>query len=295
MEIRLDDHLATTTMRTPGHDFELAVGFCHNEGLLGGAAVGGASDTAAPELAVDTEFNVVSVSTGGWAPEPTARIGTTSSSCGMCGSMAIEQMTAYLDPLERVEFDWGLLERVAESVTAQQELFVATGAAHAAAAFRLADGGVTVVREDIGRHNAVDKVTGRLLLDGGLPALAVGPSTLGLGVGSGELRDGPEGVGERVRGTCVGECARARLPSSWPRRAGSRLLASAVQGQPHRVRAPASSPMSELDLNGNPIERILVIVAHPDDVDYGSAAPSPRGPIRIEVTYCLVTSGDGRE
>lgn len=181
MEIRLDDHLATTTMRTPGHDFELAVGFCHNEGLLGGAAVGGIR-YCGTGTAVDTEFNVVSVSTGGWAPEPTARIGTTSSSCGMCGSMAIEQMTARLDPLERVEFDWALLERVAESVTAQQELFAATGAAHAAAAFRLADGGVTVVREDIGRHNAVDKVTGRLLLDGELPALAVGPPTLGLWV-----------------------------------------------------------------------------------------------------------------
>src|SRR4051812_40776356 len=84
LEIRLDDHLVTTTMRTPGHDFELAVGFCHSEGLLGGAAVQGIRYCGTGS-AVDTEFNVVSVSTGGWAPEPTARVGNTNSSCGLCG------------------------------------------------------------------------------------------------------------------------------------------------------------------------------------------------------------------
>lgn len=181
MEIRLDDHLVTTTMRTPGHDFELAVGFCHSEGLLGGAAVNGVRYCGTGS-AVDTEFNVVSVSTGGWAPEPTARIGTTSSSCGMCGSVAIERMTDRLDPLPPVEFDWALLERVAEQVTAGQELFAATGAAHAAAAFGVRDGRVALLREDIGRHNAVDKVVGRLLLDGGLPALYADAEPMGLWV-----------------------------------------------------------------------------------------------------------------
>ena len=181
MEIRLDDHLVTTTMRTPGHDFELAVGFCHSEGLLGGAAVNGIR-YCGTGTAVDTEFNVVSVSTGGWAPEPTARVGTTSSSCGMCGSMAIEQMTDRLDPMQPVEFDWTLLATVAERIGRQQELFAQTGASHAAGSFRLADGRVDVVREDIGRHNAVDKVVGRLLLDDALPALRADAEPMGLWV-----------------------------------------------------------------------------------------------------------------
>lgn len=181
MEIRLDDHLVTTTMRTPGHDFELAVGFCHSEGLLGGAAVGGVRYCGTGS-AVDTEFNVVSVSTGGWAPEPTARVGTTNSSCGLCGSEAIDRLTDRLDPLTPVEFDWSLLEAVAAQVGEQQELFTATGASHAAAAFRLSDGHVVHAREDIGRHNAVDKVIGRLVLDGELPALVAGGEPMGLWV-----------------------------------------------------------------------------------------------------------------
>ncbi|MFN8052744.1 MAG: formate dehydrogenase accessory sulfurtransferase FdhD [Acidimicrobiales bacterium] len=181
MEIRLDEHLVTTTMRTPGHDFELAVGFCHGEGLLGGAAVNGVRYCGTGS-AVDTEFNVVSVSTGGWAPEPAARLGTVSSSCGLCGSTAIDALTDRLDPVRPAAFDWSLLGAVAAQVTDQQELFAATGASHAAAAFTLADGAVAVVREDIGRHNAVDKVVGRLLLDGHLPALLADAPPTGLWV-----------------------------------------------------------------------------------------------------------------
>lgn len=181
LEIRLDDHLVTTTMRTPGHDFELAVGFCHSEGLLGGAAVTGIRYCGTGS-AVDTEFNVVSVSTGGWAPEPQARVGTTNSACGLCGSVAIEQLTDRLDPMEPVTFDWALTEKVAADVRHDQDLFEGTGASHAAAAFRVSDGKVLVVREDIGRHNAVDKVIGRMLLDSTLPALTAGVEPLGLWV-----------------------------------------------------------------------------------------------------------------
>src|SRR5688572_31864254 len=80
MEIRLDDHLVTTTMRTPGHDFELAVGFCHGEGLLSGASVHDVRYCATGS-AVSTEFNVVTVGTGGRARVPEPRLVSTTASC----------------------------------------------------------------------------------------------------------------------------------------------------------------------------------------------------------------------
>jgi FdhD protein len=175
MEIRLDDHLVATTMRTPGHDYELAVGFLFSEGLLAGHPVQEVRYCATGS-AVDTGFNVVSVSTGGKAPAPTAvRLGTTTSSCGLCGSVTIDELADRLVPYEApVALDAAVVSEVADVLRADQELFAATGSVHAAAAFDLATGGVTLVREDVGRHNAVDKVVGRLLLDGDLPASTCG-------------------------------------------------------------------------------------------------------------------------
>ena len=169
LEIRLDDHLVATTMRTPGHDFELAVGLCFTDGLLGGAPVV-TCRYCGTGAAVETEFNVVSVDTGGRAPEPTPRLTTTSSSCGICGTTQLDDLRERLHPLPPHEpWDPEVLYAVTKSVAAEQDLFGRTGAAHAAASFGR-DGIVGVVREDIGRHNAVDKVVGRLLLDGALPA-----------------------------------------------------------------------------------------------------------------------------
>ncbi|MGD9703922.1 MAG: formate dehydrogenase accessory sulfurtransferase FdhD [Acidimicrobiia bacterium] len=175
MSIQLDGTLVSTTMRTPGNDYELAVGFCHAEGLLDGAAVTGVR-YCADGSAVDSEFNVVTVETGGRAPVPTPRLGTTSSSCGVCGSAALDALTDRLSPLPREQLSTiplDVLVSVAGSVLSGQGLFTATGAVHAAAAFD-ADGTPLVVREDVGRHNAVDKVVGRLLLDGRLPAYRMG-------------------------------------------------------------------------------------------------------------------------
>lgn len=173
MTIQLDGVIVSTTMRTPGHDFELATGFCHTEGLLAGMPVTGVR-YCADGSAMASEFNVVTVDTGGKAPAPTPRLGTTSSSCGWCGSDQIDAMCERMAPLADTEpLPLDLLGRVPLLVNERQELFGATGAVHAAASFDR-DGNVHLVREDVGRHNAVDKVVGAMLLAGELPATGLG-------------------------------------------------------------------------------------------------------------------------
>ncbi len=193
LSIRLDDTLVTTTMRTPGHDLELAVGFCFTEGLLNGelvvdvahcvrsrcASAFGSSPAPSPggpsrplghagPAAGDadvTQANTVTVRTGGRAPVPTPRLGTTSSSCGWCGSEQLEALAARLESLPAVTaMDAEVLMKVAGMARSRQDLFGDTGASHCAAAFD-SDANVLVLREDVGRHNAVDKVVGRLHLD----------------------------------------------------------------------------------------------------------------------------------
>jgi len=173
LEIRLDGHLVTTTMRTPGDDFELAAGLCRTDGLLGGASIMGCRYCGECGRAAETEFNVVTVETGGRAPVPTARVATTTSSCGLCGSASIDELRLRLHPLhDLVTFPLAVLAAAPDRVRAEQGLFDATGGVHAAAAFDV-DGQIVVLREDIGRHNAVDKVVGRLLFDDQLPANAL--------------------------------------------------------------------------------------------------------------------------
>ena len=169
MTIQLDGTVVSTTMRTPGNDYELAVGFCHTEGLLGDAPVKRVR-YCATGAATDSEFNTVTVETGGLAPTPTPRLGVTSSSCGWCGSDQLDDMCERLAPLPaQSPMSLELLASMPQRVAEVQELFAATGAVHAAAAFD-ADGNVLLTREDVGRHNAVDKVIGALLLAGQLPA-----------------------------------------------------------------------------------------------------------------------------
>jgi FdhD protein len=173
MEIRLDDHLVTTTMRTPGHDYELAAGFLYTDGHLAGAPVEDVRYCALGP-AVDSGFNVVSVGTGGRAPVPEPRLTTTTSSCGLCGSASLSDLAERLKPLAEADaIPLEVLAGVADRVAPAQDLFGATGGVHAAAAFDH-DGQPCIVREDVGRHNAVDKVVGRMLLDGRLPASGLG-------------------------------------------------------------------------------------------------------------------------
>jgi FdhD protein len=168
LAIHLDGAPVATTMRTPGHDFELAVGFCFTDGLLAGASVQ-TCRYCGTGSATESSFNVVSVDTGGVAPVPTPRLTATSSSCGLCGSTSIEELTDRLEPLDAEPFPLDVLAGVPARMKREQPLFATTGAVHAAASIDRS-GEPVVTREDIGRHNAVDKIVGRLLLDGELPA-----------------------------------------------------------------------------------------------------------------------------
>jgi FdhD protein len=178
LTIQLDGAVVATTMRTPGHDFELAVGFCHTEGLLASR-----DTTAVPVTGVrycgtgsaaETEFNVVTVETGGAAPMASPRLGPVSSSCGWCGSDQLDDIEGRITPLEATPpLPIDLLRSVPGLVAGHQDLFSRTGAVHAAAVFD-ASGRVDTVREDVGRHNAVDKVVGAMLLAGRLPATGLG-------------------------------------------------------------------------------------------------------------------------
>ena len=178
MSIQLDGTLVSTTMRTPGHDYELAVGFCLTDGLLAGHPVLGVH-YCADGSAVDSEFNIVTVETGGRAPAPTPRLGNVSSSCGWCGSEQLDELCARLDPLAPdAPVDLDVIGAIADRVLDGQGLFAATGSVHAAAAFD-ANGDVLVTREDVGRHNAVDKVIGAIAL-GSVSGATIPASGLGL-------------------------------------------------------------------------------------------------------------------
>lgn len=173
MSIELDGTRVCTTMRTPGHDYELAAGFCFTEGLLGDAAVSGVR-YCADGSALESEYNVVTVETGGRAPSPTPRLGTVSSSCGWCGSEHLDELCAVMTPIAPTPpFDLAVIRGIPETVRSDQTLFDATGAVHAAAAFDRR-GDVLAVREDVGRHNAVDKVVGAMLLADVAPIPATG-------------------------------------------------------------------------------------------------------------------------
>jgi FdhD protein len=231
MTIQLDGTVVSTTMRTPGNDFELAVGYCHTEGLLAGADVRGVK-YCADGSAVDTKFNVVTVDTGGRAPTPTPRLGPTSSSCGWCGSDQLDEMFERLAPLPpTAPLPLDLLASVPDLVGGHQGLFDATGAVHAAAVFDAA-GDIRTVREDVGRHNAVDKVVGAMLLAGELPA-----SGLGLFVSGRASVEMVQKAWAAGFGTVVAVSAPTALAVETARRAGL-CLAGFVRGSAFNVYAP---------------------------------------------------------
>jgi len=160
LEIRVGDSPIAVTMRTPGHDEELALGFLHGEGLIDGPRRVGLTD--------DLANNTVVV-TGPLVREPSARNFYTTSSCGVCGKGAIEEvqvdsqrLPAWNGPALTRQLLAGLPGRLI------QPGFARTGGLHATGLFD-AEGNLLCVREDVGRHNAMDKVIGRALLEGLVP------------------------------------------------------------------------------------------------------------------------------
>jgi len=172
LEIRLSaggrTQTVTVTMRTPGHDFELATGFLHAEGLLPG--VPHQVSYCADVERADQKFNVVTVETDGPALEAPVRSGIVSSACGVCGSASLDAL--HERGLHRVADDVtvpvDVLYGLPDALRSAQGVFEVTGGLHAAGLFT-ADGSLVATREDVGRHNAVDKLVGWGVLGDRLP------------------------------------------------------------------------------------------------------------------------------
>ena len=159
LEIRVNGEPVAVTMRTPGHDEELALGFCFSEGLLPRRA----------ELPPDLAANTVLVEADGFDPERLRRSFYTSSSCGICGKGALEAVRVEAPPLESdLRVPSALLAGLPERLRTAQAAFAATGGLHATGLFDL-HGELLCLREDVGRHNAMDKVVGWALAEGRLP------------------------------------------------------------------------------------------------------------------------------
>ena len=158
LEIRVDGQPLAVTMRTPGHDEELALGFLYGEGLIDGPREAGLTD--------DLAANIVEIS-GPLLREVGGRRFYTTSSCGVCGKGALEEVAVHAPRLGAgPTVDRALLAALPDRL--RQPTFERTGGLHATGLFS-ADGELLIVREDVGRHNAMDKVIGRALLDGRLP------------------------------------------------------------------------------------------------------------------------------
>ncbi len=159
LEIRIGGEAVAVTMRTPGHDEELALGFCLSEGLRPESA----------RMPDDLAANTIDVDAGGFDPERLRRSFYTSSSCGVCGKGALEAVAVEAPRVEsHLRVPLAVVAALPDRLRAEQAAFAVTGGLHATGLFE-ADGAVVCVREDVGRHNAFDKVVGRAFLDGLLP------------------------------------------------------------------------------------------------------------------------------
>ena len=167
------------TLRTPGHDFELAVGFCIAEGLLTAT-----SDLATVEYCLggigEQEYNVVTIARRTAVGDSVRqRTFAATASCGLCGKTTIDDLVTRCDPVDREQpFAWNAIVAAIEGLSTTQASFATTGGLHAAALFD-SSGAIVVAREDIGRHNALDKIVGHQFLAAELPATGHGVALSG--------------------------------------------------------------------------------------------------------------------
>src|SRR5438477_3894367 len=158
LEIRVDGRPLTVTMRTPGHDEELALGFLYGEGLIDEPRQAGPT--------ADFAANTVEVA-GPLGRDPGERRFYTTSSCGVCGKGALQEVAVHSPPIANgPTVDRALLAALPGKLA--QPTFEKTGGLHATGLFD-SRGELIVSREDVGRHNAMDKVIGHVLVDGLLP------------------------------------------------------------------------------------------------------------------------------
>lgn len=175
LEIRLDGRPLTVTMRTPGSDFDLAAGFLVSEGVVRRTSdvVGIRYCAGATEDGANT-YNVLDVTLAPGVPLPEAALRrnfATTSACGVCGKASLDAVRTVASwPVrdDPAELDPGLLTALPDRLRAAQRVFDRTGGLHASGLFGL-DGALQCLREDVGRHNAVDKVVGWALRADRLP------------------------------------------------------------------------------------------------------------------------------
>jgi len=159
LEIRIGGKPVAVTMRTPGHDEELALGFCLSEGLR----------PAAARLPDDLAANTVDVDAPGFDAARLQRSFYTSSSCGVCGKGALKAVAVEAARVEsQLRVAFSLVAQLPERLREAQAAFAATGGLHATGLFT-AEGELLCTREDVGRHNAMDKVIGWAFGAGLLP------------------------------------------------------------------------------------------------------------------------------
>ncbi len=158
----------SVTMRTPGHDHELAVGFLFTEGIITGC-----EQVESVKSAALVENNVVVTLSDTFTPTLNAleRNFYTTSSCGVCGKAsidAIKTVSVYQSQFDEIRLTKEVLFTLSEKIAGQQNIFESTGGLHASSLFEL-DGNFVMLREDVGRHNALDKLIGAAFLNDELP------------------------------------------------------------------------------------------------------------------------------
>ncbi|GGA68128.1 sulfurtransferase FdhD [Pseudoclavibacter endophyticus] len=202
LEIRVNGTSFSVTMRTPGDDFDLVAGFLVSEGVVSTAEHLSRMIVCEGEPGQENTYNVIDATLGAGAEPPDTSLERhvyTTSSCGICGTASIEAVrksSAFLRPAapDAPRVQLATLLSLPDRLRDEQALFDRTGGVHAAGLFTL-DGELLCLREDVGRHNAVDKVVGWALRDGRLP-----------------LRDAVLQVSGRASFELVQKCVMAGIP-----------------------------------------------------------------------------------